>query len=103
MTWNAISGDGSFFRWSPDRTCINCAWQAMRAGDKELIGEGYIRDVYLVTWNGRKLVAKFLREDYDKRTTDTRIERIHRWEAAALDSVSDAERASIRRVLGFGG
>jgi len=58
-------------------------------GEKQLIGHGYIRDVYLVDLKGgRKVVVKFVREDYDKRTSDSRIEKIHRWEAAALDAVS---------------
>lgn len=61
----------------------------MLTGGKKLIGRGYIRDVYLVDWGGRKLVVKFLREDYEERTSEARVEKIHRWEAAALHAVSD--------------
>lgn len=57
-------------------------------GEKKLIGHGYIRDVYLVDLEGgRKVVVKFVREEYEKKTSDRRIEKIHRWEAAALDAV----------------
>lgn len=71
-------------------------------GEKELIGRGYIRDVYLVEWEGRKLVVKFLREDYEARASEIRVEKIHRWEAAALDAVRNSKKskktpAGIRR------
>lgn len=62
----------------------------MLMGEKKLIGHGYIRDVYLVEWEGRKLVVKFLREDYEERAGDSRVEKIHQWEAAALDAVSES-------------
>ena len=61
--------------------------QAMLMGKKKLIGRGYIRDVYLVEWEGRQLVVKFLREDYEAKASESRVEKIHRWEAAALDAV----------------
>lgn len=67
----------------------------MLMGEKKLIGRGYIRDVYLVEWEGRKLVVKFLREDYEAKATESRVEKIHRWEAAALDAV----RLNIPRQL----
>ncbi|CAM9289922.1 unnamed protein product, partial [Hapterophycus canaliculatus] len=57
------------------------------AGEKTLIGNGNIRDVYLVERGGRKLVVKALREDFELRASRTRAEKIHRWEAAALHSV----------------
>lgn len=57
-------------------------------GEKKLIGRGYIRDVYLVEREGRKLVVKFLNEEYEARASEHRIEKIHQWEAAALDAVS---------------
>eukprot|EP00903_Cladosiphon_okamuranus_P005886 g5821.t1 len=59
----------------------------MLMGKKKLIGRGYIRDVYLVEWEGRKLVVKFLREDYEAKASEARVEKIHRMEAAALDAV----------------
>lgn len=63
------------------------------AGEKELIGNGNIRDVYLVKHRGRKLVIKALREDYEMRAGKSRVEKIHRWEAAALDAVRAKLRA----------
>ncbi|CAM9799268.1 unnamed protein product [Ectocarpus fasciculatus] len=59
----------------------------MLAGEKKLIGNGNIRDVYLVEWGGRKLVVKVLREDFRLRASRRRVDKIHRWEAAALDAV----------------
>lgn len=68
----------------------NCyPMQTMLMGEKKLIGRGYIRDVYLVEWEGRKLVVKFLREDYEAKASETRVEKIHRMEAAALDAVRE--------------
>ena len=61
----------------------------MLSGKKELVGSGFIRDVYLVEWKGRELAVKFLREDYEERASEGLAEYIHRWEAAALDAVSD--------------
>eukprot|EP00752_Nemacystus_decipiens_P007117 g6375.t1 len=60
----------------------------MLTGEKTLIGSGFIRDVYLVLWEGRKLVVKFTREDYEERVGEELAENIHQWEAAALDAVS---------------
>lgn len=71
----------------PGRECT-AGFQSMLMGKKKLIGRGYIRDVYLVEWEGRKLVVKFLREDYEAKASESRVEKIHRWEAAALDAVS---------------
>ncbi|CAM9237457.1 unnamed protein product [Hapterophycus canaliculatus] len=59
----------------------------MIAGEKLLIGNGNIRDVYLVERGDRKLVLKDLREDYGMRAGWRRVEKVHRWEAAALDAV----------------
>lgn len=56
-------------------------------GEKTLIGNGNIRDVYLVERGGKKLVLKYLREDYGLRAGRSRVEKVHRWEAAALDAV----------------
>lgn len=61
----------------------------MLTGDKTLIGSGFIRDVYLVEWEGRRLVVKFTREDYEERVGEDLAENIHQWEAAALDAVSE--------------
>ena len=61
----------------------------MLAGEKELIGNGNIRDVYVVVHEGRKLVLKVLREDYELRATKARADKMHRWEAAALDAVRE--------------
>lgn len=61
----------------------------MLTGEKELIGSGFIRDVYLVEWEGRKLAVKFLREDFELRASEGSAENLHRWEAAALDAVRD--------------
>lgn len=60
----------------------------MLKGEKELIGNGNIRDVYLVNYNGKEMVVKALRDDYGMRVSTSRAEKIHRWEAAALDAVS---------------
>lgn len=64
-------------------------FQTMLTGEKTLIGSGFIRDVYLVDWEGRKLVVKFTREDYEERVGEDLAENIHQWEAAALDAVSE--------------
>lgn len=61
--------------------------QEMMEGEKTLIGNGNIRDVYLVEWGGRKLVVKYLREDFEQRASRSRVENIHRWEAVAIDAV----------------
>lgn len=67
----------------------------MLAGDKKLIGTGNIRNVYLVELEGgRKVVLKTLREDFEERATKMRADKIHRWEAAALDAV----RRSTNRI-----
>lgn len=63
--------------------------QALLAGEKELIGNGNIRDVFLVEHEGRQLVIKALRDDFGLRAGKTRVDNIHQWEAAALDAVSD--------------
>lgn len=63
--------------------------QSMLAGEKKLIGNGNIRDVYLVEWRGRKLVVKALREDFELTASRRKADKIHRWEAAALDEVSE--------------
>lgn len=63
--------------------------QTMLTGEKQLVGSGFIRDVYLVEWEGRKLAVKFLREDYELRASEGAAESLHRWEEAALDAVSD--------------
>ena len=62
--------------------------QEMLAGEAKLIGNGNIRDVYLVERDGRTLVVKALRDDFELRATKRRADMIHRWEAAALDAVS---------------
>ncbi|CAB1119436.1 unnamed protein product [Ectocarpus sp. CCAP 1310/34] len=61
--------------------------ESMLADEKKLIGHGNIRDVYLVEWGGRKLVVKALREDFELRASRRRADKIHRWEATALDEV----------------
>lgn len=61
----------------------------MLTREKKLIGSGFIRDVYLVEWEGRKLVVKFVREDYEERVSEELAENIHQWEAAALHAVSE--------------
>lgn len=61
----------------------------MLDGDMTLIGNGMIRDVYLVEQGGRKLVLKVLREDYELTASKSWVENIHRWEAAALNAVSE--------------
>ena len=74
-------------------------------GKKKLIGRGYIRDVYLVEWEGRQLVVKFLREDYEAKASESRVEKIHRWEAAALDAVRSmyyAKKVNPDRVTAVG-
>lgn len=65
--------------------------QEMLAGEPKLIGNGNIRDVYLVEREGRTLVVKALRGDYELRATKRRADKIHRWEAAALDAVSNTD------------
>lgn len=70
-------------------TLLPIVVQAMLGGEKKLIGNGNIRDVYLVEWGGRKLVVKALREDFELRASRRRADKIHRWEAAALDAVSE--------------
>lgn len=69
--------------------CLVCHifWQEMLGGVKALIGHGNIRDVYLIEHGGQKLVVKTLREDFEQRASRARAEKIHRWEAAALDAV----------------
>lgn len=51
------------------------------------------------------LVVKFLREDYEERVSEDLAENIHRWEAAALDAVSDINTpdvfCSAMRVTSF--
>ncbi|CAM9415572.1 unnamed protein product [Ectocarpus sp. 12 AP-2014] len=59
----------------------------MLADEKKLIGNGNIRDVYLVELRGRKLVVKALREDFELRASRRRADKIHRLEATALDEV----------------
>ncbi|CAM9654688.1 unnamed protein product [Ectocarpus fasciculatus] len=59
----------------------------MMAGEKTLIGNGNIRDVYLVERGGRKLVVKYLREDFEEKATRAWVLLIHQWEAAAIDAV----------------
>lgn len=61
----------------------------MLEGDKTLLGNGNIRIVYLVEFRGRKLVLKTLREDFAAKASKTRVEKIHRWEAAALNAVRE--------------
>lgn len=71
----------------------------MLTGEKQLIGSGFIRDVYLVEWEGRKLVVKFLREDYEERVSEGLAENVHQWEAAALDAVSEARSRSLYSAM----
>lgn len=59
----------------------------MLDGKKKLLGSGNIREVFLVDYHGRKFVLKTLREDFV--ATALRTTKMHRWEAAALDAVSD--------------
>lgn len=66
--------------------------QDMLAGEKELIGNGNIRDVYLVKVGDKTLVVKALRDDFEQRASKQRADKIHRWEAAALDAVSAINR-----------
>lgn len=66
--------------------------QEMLAGEKKLIGNGNIRDVYLVERGGETLVVKALRDDFEQRASKQRADKIHRWEAAALDAVSERQR-----------
>ena len=61
----------------------------MLAGKKKLIGNGNVRDVFPVKHKGRKLVLKALREDYELRASKARADRMHQWEAAALDAVRE--------------
>eukprot|EP00903_Cladosiphon_okamuranus_P005887 g5822.t1 len=61
--------------------------ETMLTGEKTLIGSGFIRDVYLVEWEGRKLVVKFPREAYEERVGEDFAENEQQWEAAALDAV----------------
>lgn len=76
----------------------------MLTGEKTPIGSGFIRDVYLVEWEGRKLAVKFLREDYEERVSERQAERVHQFEAAALDAVSDKPfRWVLFRHLSVGG
>lgn len=74
----------------------------MLAGEKELIGNGVIRDVYLVEHEGRKLVIKALRDDYEQRASKSRVDNMHRWEAAALDVVSETSTFLCFCVFVFG-
>ncbi|CAN0391089.1 unnamed protein product, partial [Laminaria digitata] len=57
----------------------------MLEGKKKLLGSGNIRDVFQVDYHGRKFVLKTLREDFV--ATAMRTQKMHRWEAAALDAV----------------
>ena len=59
----------------------------MLEGKKKLLGSGNIRDVFQVDYHGRKFVLKTLREDFV--ATAMRTQKMHRWEAAALDAVRD--------------
>lgn len=59
----------------------------MTNGDIELIGEGHIRNVYLVNYKEQKLAMKILRDDYSLRQSKSRVDKLHRWEAAALTAV----------------
>lgn len=61
----------------------------MLQGKKDLIGTGNIREVYLIKYKGAQVVVKVLRDDYRTRAGMSRVKKIHQWEAAALDAVSD--------------
>ncbi|CAM9809401.1 unnamed protein product, partial [Ectocarpus sp. 6 AP-2014] len=46
--------------------------EEMMEGEKTMIGNGNIRDVFLVERGGRKLVVKYLREDFEQRASRSR-------------------------------
>ncbi|CAM9251098.1 unnamed protein product [Ectocarpus sp. 4 AP-2014] len=60
--------------------------EEMLEGKTEFLGKGYWREVRLATYQGQDVAIKTLREDQEE--TDRNKER-HRWEAVALDMVSD--------------
>lgn len=69
------------------RAAIESILQEIILGEKTLIGNGNIRDVYLAEYKGQQLVVKVLRDDFEERASKTRVDNIHRWEAAAIDAV----------------
>lgn len=62
--------------------------QEIALGEKKLIGNGNIRDVYLAEYEGQQLVVKVLRGDFELKASKMRVDNIHRWEAAAINAVS---------------
>lgn len=62
----------------------------MLQGNKTFVGQGQIRDVWLVNYKGRALVVKPLRVDEPQK--QRQLIRMHRSEIAALDSVSGEVR-----------
>lgn len=62
--------------------------QEIVLGEKKLIGNGNIRDVYLTEYEGQKLVVKVLRDDFEERASKMRVDNMHRWEAAAINAVN---------------
>lgn len=61
----------------------------MADGERKLVGNGKIRDVYVVEYRGEELVMKVVRKDYELRGPMKRVENMHRWEAVALTAVRD--------------
>ncbi|CAM9532917.1 unnamed protein product [Ectocarpus sp. 12 AP-2014] len=70
--------------------------EEMFEGKTEFLGKGYWREVRLATYRGQDVAIKTLREDQEE--TDRNRER-HRWEAVALDMVSD--HPNIVHLLGL--
>lgn len=60
----------------------------MLQGTKTLVGNGRVRDVFLVAYKGRKVVVKTLRGGGDRKSQKTALDR-HEREVQTLDAVSE--------------
>lgn len=59
----------------------------MMAGNKTLVGNGRVRDVYLVEYEGKKVALKTLRNMDDTRSQRVHLDK-HKREILTLDAVS---------------
>lgn len=72
--------------------CVILDWpiisvQIMLRGNRTFVGNGHVRNVYLVEYEGRRVVVKTLRTTDDLKEQRASLKR-HKWEMLTLDSVS---------------
>ncbi|CAN0149692.1 unnamed protein product, partial [Ectocarpus sp. 12 AP-2014] len=78
-----LNGYGCLYYLRPRYPFCTIA-QSMLAGNKTLVGNGRVRDVYLVEYEGRKVALKTLRNMEDTRSQRVHLEK-HKREILTLD------------------